>query len=180
MNSDKETPPCMIMDDAELELNARRLDWRRDNSFQLRGLFRPVRSSMEFPRPFQTYRATNTSSSASQLTHATAEHENTISSSGPTEFPFQRGHPNKTYADVVAGGTKHKWENTFRPLVDLSSNVILTPESIAEFGVPLLVIEPPTIPEDDDPPYAAVTPTEEIETRNQTWELSKMSMEEDS
>lgn len=51
----------------------------------------------------------------------------------------------------------------FRPLVDISGTPVLTAESIAEFGVPLLPMPELILPGpyDDDPPYAPCTPPPE-------------------
>lgn len=88
----------------------------------------------------------------------------------PAEFPraFQPGRQSaftfrKSWSAVVKQGPK-----TFRPLVDLSGTPVLTAESIAEFGVPLLPMPELKLPETwgDDPPYAPCTPP--VDTGAQT------------
>lgn len=84
-----------------------------------------------------------------------------VSAKTPAEFPraFQPGRPSaftfrKSWSNVVKGATPYK------PLVDISGTPVLTAESIAEFGVPLLPMPELKLPAswEDDPPYAPCTP----------------------
>lgn len=86
------------------------------------------------------------------------------------DFPraFQPGRPSafifrQKWSTVVKGSA------LYRPLVDISGTPVLTAESIAEFGVPLLPMPELKLPAswEDDPPYAPCTPPPAVEEQEQ-------------
>jgi len=83
-----------------------------------------------------------------------------VPSKPPTEFPRAFQTYGKGSAQPFSFRGKTAPKKQFTPLVDLSGTPVLTAESIAEFGVPLLPMPELRLPAtwDDDPPYAPCTP----------------------
>lgn len=147
---------CMILDDEEMEVASKKIDWRGKNSFEVRSLFAPIKPATEFPKAFQNFRTG-------------------VVDLPPTEFPslVARPHPiaaighlDRNYRQALLQGKEksHEPPNQFRPLVEMNKTIDMTPESIAEFGVALLPLPPfenPYVDEDGDYRYAACTPPPE-------------------
>ncbi len=149
---------CMILDDEEMEEAAKRVDWRGKNSFEVRSLF-ATKTSAEFPSAFQRVGAKETP----------------IPEFTPAEFPSlgvqsqrpvaQRVQPH-SYRQILLQEKKPEPFKEFKPLLEFTECLELTPEFIVAFGVPLLPLPPfqnPYIDEDGDYRYAACTPPAELE-----------------
>ena len=144
----------MILDDDELEAAGKRLEWRTGNSFEVRSLFRSPAPA----RQFQMVRKFPTPTSGAA-----------------GKFPFQRSEKKIAGRPAIVDGNSEP-TSKFKPLMEVDWNP--TPEEIAEFGVPLLPLQPvlrlvsQQPPEDEemaeidisiyyedgDPRYAACTP----------------------
>ena len=126
------------MDDEELAaMTTKCMDWRKDDSFDVKGLFQPIKPSRDFPKAFQTYR------------DVLCNGKCLIDSIGVSSI-YRSGHQGHVGTGILFTKPVQKPPTTYVPLVDPSENFIPTPESIVEFGVPLIPLPDLFIPAADD------------------------------